>query len=665
MRPSVSRFTALLLVAGVGLSCSSDTIAGPGRPEAGSSYTLALTSVSGARIPAVFYSDVGNNARYWADSATATVQADGVIVFHLYESGTTPLGAPHMDQPSQAYSTGGVLTSDSTFAVYYSDAYTPDIGTISKSGSITVDLTGLDESGQQTSFGRWVFASPYRGPALNPAPRVTAIDPASLIVGNADVTLKVYGSSFTSATVVSYGDQTLQSTLVSPTQLQVTLPGNLLTAPTTLTIVVTNPGPGGGTYHFPVDVARAAPTLTALSPNTLAAGSETYTVAVTGTGFDAGTMVSVNGLLRYPSVKPTPTSLSFPLRPGELDVTGVVEIAIVNPPPGGGTSNTLLFNVTPSARKLTSEVIAPTSTRLLAGDPVRSVVYAGEDGGDAAHPSSIVAFDGTNGSVLWTIPLHGVPTMLTVSGDGQFLYYAASQDSSIHRVALTTRTEDLTIPIYHTAQCTPLISSVAVAPGNPHRLAVEQSCLPGSATAWYGVVIYDDSIAQPQIASDPDNPTLGPITFGASAGTIYSFTSGRAYTLTLGASGATIAYQHYASGPVTLDELTYANGAAYTTSGPVSADGSNAQPVRGAWFPSNVYSTVRSSDGKTLYGITDRLTLDALDVSQNTLVGNVPVPGPEGLRDQIVRWGTDGIAFVGEIIGNSGKLYMIRSDLVH
>jgi hypothetical protein len=615
----------------------------------------------------VYYSDPIAGYRDWADSATATVQADGVLAFHLYESATSPIGAQHENQPSDTFFASGLLTSDSTFVIYYKDSSVPDRGTISADGSITVNFTGMDDAGNSLSFGSWVFASPYRGAKLNPAPRITGLDPAIVPVGNSDITLTIDGSSFTAGSLVSVNDQLLQSVLVSSTELQVDLPSQLVASPNTFYILVRNPGPGGGTYYYPLSVNRAAPTIATLSPNTVAAGSEIYTVAVTGTGFDAGTMVMVNGVMRQPSGPVTSTSLSVAMDPSELAAPGVIQIAVMNPPPGGGTSSSLPFTVTAAATQLTSETIAHVSATVLAGDPVRSVVYAGEDNFDPAHPNSVIALDATTGNVLWAIPTHRAPTMLAVSDDGQFLYYAAAFDSAMHRITLATATVDLNIPMYSSAQCSPTVSSGAVSPGNPHTLAVEQYCLPGLQAGWSGVTIYDDSIARPQVASDPNSTTLGPLTFGASATALYTYSPSEAYDVAVDASGATASAPHYVYGPaLTPPEIVYLNGIVYSPSGPLYNPATHGPPpVQSPWFPSTVYSIAPGRDGKTMYAITDRLTLDALDVSQGTLVGNVAVPGPDAPRRSLVRWGTDGVAFISGSSYQGGSVYLVRSDLVH
>jgi hypothetical protein len=665
MHPRRLGKVTLVLAASVALSCSSDSIAGPGRRTPAATFTLELTSVSGKRIPAVYYSDPIQVYRSWADSATATRQSDGVIAFHLYESGTSPLDAPHEDQPSQTYFASGILTSDSTFAIYYSDSPTPDRGTISANGSVTVEFTGIDDRGQSVSFGTWVFASAYRGPPLNPAPHISGVDPAIVLVSNTDATLTINGSSFTPGSVVSVDAQQLQSVLVSSTQLQVDLPPQLVSSPRTFNILVTNPGPGGGTYYYPVKVGRAAPTIAAISPNTVSAGAEIYSIAITGTGFDQGTMVSLNGILRGATGTTSPTRVSVPIDPLDVAGPGVIQIAVVNPPPGGGTSTTLPFTVTPAARQLAAEIITPTSATVLAGDPIRSVVYAGEDRSDPVNPNSIVALDGATGRVLWSVPAGGTPSMLAVSDDGQFLYFNSAPDSAVRRITLATATVDLTIPMTKRPQCSPHAYYGVVVPGSAHTLALEQSCLPGVQSGGNGVAIYDDSVMRPQVASDANYPTLGPLVSGASATAFYTYISGQVHDITVDASGATASPPHFVYGPTLNTEIAYLNGIVYSLGGPLYNPATGSQAVRSTWFPSTLYSIAPGRDGKTLYAITDRLTLDALDVSADTLVGSVAVPGPEAPRQHLVRWGTDGVAFIGGQSDRGGNVYLVRSDLVH
>lgn len=659
------RNVALVLAASVALSCSSDTAVGPGHQDPHASFTLELTSVSGTHIPAPYYSDAMQGYRLWADSATVTLQPDGVLAFRMYESGTAPLSAAHADQPSESFFASGRLSSDSTFEIWYSDSPTPDRGTINADGSVTVAFTGRGDDGASIPFGSWRFATAYHGPAVNPAPLITSITPPAVLVSSVDTTVTINGSSFMPASVVSWGAQTLQTLYVSATQLQVVLPAQYLRTPGTSYILVTNPAPGGGTYYYPISVHRAVPTITALSPNTVTAGGEIYDIMITGTGFETGTMVLLNGTMRPASGTVTSTSLTVGINPVDIAGAGVIQIAVMNPPPGGGTSASLPFTVTAAARHLTAEIIAPTSATIVAGDPVRPVVYAGEDHFDPVHPNSIIALDGATGRVLWSIPAGGAPTMLAVSDDGQFLYFGSNADSAIHRIALATATIDLNIPLPHGPLCSPQPHNAVVAPGNAHTLAVEEQCLPGLRSGWDAVTIYDDSVARPHVAFDDNSTSLGALTFGASASSLYAAFYQQVYDLTVDASGVTTSPLHYINGYLQSPGIVYVNGIVYATQGPIYNPATHSQPARSSWFPVTVYSLARAGDGKTLYAITDRQTLDALDVSQGTLVGSVSVPGAEEPRRNLVRWGADGMAFVSGDMTRGGNIYLIRSDLVH
>ena len=199
MRPHV---VTLLCLALLTVSCSSDSIAGLQHRAPNSSFTLELTSVSGSDIPAAYFTDAVRQYRAWADSATVTLQPDGVIAFHMYESATSPTSARHEDQASQIFFASGKLTSDST--CYRDYGYSPkDHGTINGDGSVTVDFHGTSESGTVVSFGSWHFATPYHGPAMNPAPHIDSIAPGGVLVNSPEVTVLINGLSFAPASTAS------------------------------------------------------------------------------------------------------------------------------------------------------------------------------------------------------------------------------------------------------------------------------------------------------------------------------------------------------------------------------------------------------------------------------------------------------------------------------
>jgi hypothetical protein len=90
---------------------------------------------------------------------------------------------------------------------------------------------------------------PHPGPITkhlyNPAPQIRDVQPPVSRTAEA-VTLRISGRGFARSSVVIVGSQTLAAKLVSPTELQVQLPGVLTESSGALSITVHNPKPGGG-----------------------------------------------------------------------------------------------------------------------------------------------------------------------------------------------------------------------------------------------------------------------------------------------------------------------------------------------------------------------------------------------------------------------------------
>jgi hypothetical protein len=263
----------------------------------------------------------------------------------MYESSTYPFSEGHEDQESYFFSASGRLTSDSTFQINYTNT-SPDHGTISHDGSVTLDLFGVDDDGSRLPFGKWLFATPYHGPAFNVAPHVDSIVPASVLVHSTDATLLIDGLSFVPSSRASWGGRDLNASYISEHQLRVSIPADLLNTVGVFEILVTNPEPGGGTYYYPFAVTRPAPTIVSISPSTIVAGATLTGIRVTGTGFDASTLAVLNGTLRQPVGEITETSFFVALDPIDIAGPGVIQVAVGNPPPGGGVSASIPFTVT-------------------------------------------------------------------------------------------------------------------------------------------------------------------------------------------------------------------------------------------------------------------------------------------------------------------------------
>ena len=97
-------------------------------------------------------------------------------------------------------------------------------------------------------------------------------------------------------------------------------------------------GGGGGAPPNPV------PSISSLSPTQQAAGSQSQTLTINGTGFINGSTANYNGtahVVAFASV----SQISIALTAADLAATGTFPVVVTNPAPGGGSSSAVNFNV--------------------------------------------------------------------------------------------------------------------------------------------------------------------------------------------------------------------------------------------------------------------------------------------------------------------------------
>ena len=112
---------------------------------------------------------------------------------------------------------------------------------------------------------------------------------------------------------------------------------------------------------------NATPVITALAPASITAGSQTFTLFISGTGFVNGssgvTTAFWNGSPRTAVVNTNTNQIALAILPSDVAVPGLAQITASNPGPGGGLSQTaatfLITSVQPSAPLITS--VSPTS----------------------------------------------------------------------------------------------------------------------------------------------------------------------------------------------------------------------------------------------------------------------------------------------------------------
>lgn len=91
-------------------------------------------------------------------------------------------------------------------------------------------------------------------------------------------------------------------------------------------------------------VTNPIPSITILNPNTATAGGGAFTLTVTGTNFVSGSTVQWNGSERTTTFNNS-TLLTAAITAADIATAGTASLTVVNPSPGGGTSNSQTFTI--------------------------------------------------------------------------------------------------------------------------------------------------------------------------------------------------------------------------------------------------------------------------------------------------------------------------------
>jgi hypothetical protein len=175
----------------------------------------------------------------------------------------------------------------------------------------------------------------------NPVPTTTALSPASVVAGGSPFTLTVTGTNFVAGSVVRWNGAARTTTYVSATQLTAAIPATDVATAGTATITVFNPTPGGGTSNPQTfTILNPVPTITSLSPPSATVGGAEFTLTVTGTNFVPSSVVRWNGADRATTYV-SATQLKATIPATDLLTAGTAQVTVFNPPPGGGTSNSM------------------------------------------------------------------------------------------------------------------------------------------------------------------------------------------------------------------------------------------------------------------------------------------------------------------------------------
>ena len=151
-------------------------------------------------------------------------------------------------------------------------------------------------------------------------------------------------------------------------------------------------GGGGGGVQNPV------PTISSISPSTAQAGSRAFTLTVTGSNFISNSVVQWGSASKTTTFVSS-TQLTASITAADIASAGIVGVKVFNPAPGGGSSATLSFTITPVSP------ISILTTRL--PNAYRNKLYS--------YP--LQASGGVT-PYTWSISIGSLPSGLTLSSSG-------------------------------------------------------------------------------------------------------------------------------------------------------------------------------------------------------------------------------------------------------
>jgi trimeric autotransporter adhesin len=167
-------------------------------------------------------------------------------------------------------------------------------------------------------------------------PLIAALDPAAVMKGGAAFTLAVEGSGFAPGAVVQLNGIALVTSFVTAAELNAQVSAAQVNAAGPLSIVVSNPG-GALSNKFELDVV-SAPSINAITPTTVAAGSASFTLTVEGSGFAPGAAMELNGI-PLATTAASIVQLRALVPSAQVAKVGALSVTIVNPGPPPQTSN--------------------------------------------------------------------------------------------------------------------------------------------------------------------------------------------------------------------------------------------------------------------------------------------------------------------------------------
>ncbi len=304
--------------------------------------------------------------------------------------------------------------------------------TFVSSSRLTAAIPATDIAAAGTANVTVVNPGPGGGPSnamsftVTPAtPVITSLSPAWTTVGGPGFTLTVNGTNFVAGSVVRWDGSDRSTIYVSSTQLTAAILASDIAFAGTPLVWVVNPGGYPTSNAVTFVVRNSIPVLTSLSPTSAIVGDAPVILTVTGSNFVAGAVVRWNGSDRSTTFVDA-TRLDAQILATDLAAEGSAQVTVVNPAPGGGTSQAVTFPIAARTSNPQPTIVSASDSKAPAGWPGFALTLTGS--GFVA--ASVAQWNGLNRptTVLSSTQLRAAipPEELAAAGTAQVAVFNAS-----------------------------------------------------------------------------------------------------------------------------------------------------------------------------------------------------------------------------------------------
>ncbi len=286
-------------------------------------------------------------------------------------------------------------------------------------------------------------------------------------------------------------------------------------------------------------------------------------------------------------------------------------------------------------------------------------LYASVPSNDGSTGNSVAEIDPVMGSIESRVFIGSEPTQLAPANDGQTLYVGLSGASSIRKYNMISHTagdqfnvgRDNFFGIF-------ALSDIAVSPNDPSVVAVARQnacCSPSQA----GVAIFDDGVQRPQ--TGPGHIDGSDFLAFVSPTTLYGNNFRGLTTMTVDSSGITVTdTASFAAGT----GLIFANNLLYGSTGQVinPSTGNLVGTFSAGGF--NTTHAIDSANNRAFFLVSNggsTVQLRAFNLTNFLPTGFVNISGVNGTPGNLVRWGSNGLAFR----TSSKQVFLIETALVN